>query len=76
MTDRNRAWRRRQDRLTSWKAEESKQWMSHEVLTAGRGPGDHTAVQKQHQHGKLTHAQDLRLNHSLSTQLADGFDLA
>jgi hypothetical protein len=77
MTDRNRAWRRRQARLTFWKEEENKKWVGHDIPPAEVGQGKNAAlVQKQHQHGKLTQAQELRLNHSLDTQLADGFDLA
>jgi len=63
--------------LTFWKGEENKKWLGHESPTAEAGASKSPELlQKQHQHGKLTHAQELRLNHSLDTQLADGFDLA
>jgi len=75
MTDRNRAWRRRKARLMFWKGEENKKWLGHEVPGQIAPGANSSAVQKQHQHGKLTHAQELRLAYSLNTQMADGFDL-
>jgi len=67
MIDRNRAWRRRKDRLVSWKDEEHQRMFAHQFNDPHAKP---IAALKVHQHGKLTHMQDLRLTYSLQHQLA------
>lgn len=72
MTDRNRAWRRRKARNVFWKDEENKRWVNHHLSEPLAKP---VAATKQHQHGKLTHVQELKLTYNLGAQLADGYDL-
>ncbi len=73
MTDRNRAWRRRKARLTFWRGEERQHLFALQFHDPEAKP---LPALKQHQHGKLTHVQELRLVVSLGHQLADGFEWA
>ena len=73
MIDRNRAWRRRKARLTNWKEEAYRRLFVLQFHDAAAKP---VPALKQHQHGKLTRVQDLRLTYSLFTQSVDGFEAA
>ncbi len=73
MIDRNRAWRRRKAHFLVRKAEEIKQLFVRQFHDSSAKP---VAALKQHRHGKLTHAQDLRLAYNLGHQSRDGWELA
>lgn len=69
MTDRNRAWRRRQSRLIEAKVQQSKDWLKRQFAA---DKGTSPAGEKRHRPGKLTHVQQLRSDWSTYQQLADG----
>ncbi len=70
MTNRNRAWRRRKARLILGKIETTKNWI---VLQFKDPKAKPIAALKQHKHGKLTKAQDLRQKWQLNEDmLVDG----
>jgi hypothetical protein len=73
MTNRNRAWRRRKARLTFWKGEARQRLFAKLFHDPEAKP---VPALKPHQHGKLTHVQELKLIYSLGNQLADGFESA
>ena len=72
MTDRNRAWRRRKERLVEWKGEEHQRVFAMQFHDPEAKP---VSALKQHQHGKLTHFQEMKLTYNLGNQLADGFEV-
>ncbi|AIE84646.1 hypothetical protein OP10G_1278 [Fimbriimonas ginsengisoli Gsoil 348] len=55
----------------SWKGEEQQRVVASQFQDPNAKP---LAALKQHQHGKLTHVQDLRLAYSLNFQATDGYD--
>lgn len=71
MSERNRAWRRRQGRKFLVKIRETKDWLSRAVterLLEHRAP---TKEVKPHAPGKLTHAQEMRLQGKIVSDLGD-----
>ncbi len=69
MTERNRAWRRRKARVFLSKLKNTQEWITHQFKDkAIKKP---VAALKQHRHGGLTHAQELRLSVSLNDEAHD-----
>jgi hypothetical protein len=66
MTHRDRAWRRRNERILTHREEEAK----HKNLEATAKP---LSDFKQHQPGKLTHVQSLRQDWQLRADAEEGF---
>lgn len=73
MINRDRAWRRKAGRRSAKQFKETKEWLKAQVekLDIGRKRKLEKGERKQHRHGKLTHAQDLRLRWALGQELAD-----
>jgi hypothetical protein len=71
MIDRSRAWRRKKARFVEWKNQVIK-----EVLKKSPEPENshRPSPTKQHQQGKLTHAQELRLAYNLRQQHMDAWE--
>ncbi len=68
MVQRTRAWRRRKTRNVIEKAKATKEWFLRQF--ADRKPKE----EKQHRHGALTHAQDLRTHWTTELELRDGMN--
>ena len=66
MTHRDRAWRRRNDRILTHRVEEAK----HHLPEATARP---LSDFKQHQPGKLTHVQSMRQDWQLRSDAEDAF---
>lgn len=66
MIERNRAWRRRKARVILSKIKKTREWVAHKF--EGQKPN---AELKQHQPGKLTHVQDLKLYSGLNDESHD-----
>ena len=71
MIDRNRAWRRRMSRLQFCKGKECALLFVKQFHDPAAKP---LAALKQHQVGKLTRIQELRLAYNLGNQISDGFE--
>ena len=69
MNERNRAWRRRKARVFLSKLKRTQEWISHQFHD--KTVKKPVAALKQHQHGKLTHVQDLRLYTGLNEEIHD-----
>lgn len=69
MTERSRAWRRRNARRILAKVQETKEWLFSRFQDDSEKP---TKKTKKHRPGKLTPIQDMRLNWSMNQDLADG----
>ncbi|HLO98889.1 MAG TPA: hypothetical protein VK171_09875 [Fimbriimonas sp.] len=71
MKDRTRAWRRKQSRRIVTKIENTKTWILKTVQKRKAERPAPLAEAKPHQHGKLTHIQEVRLQLFLNQQLQD-----
>lgn len=71
MTDRTRAWRRKQARRIVNKIEATKSWLLKPVQKRKAEKPAPVAGAKPHSHGKLTKIQETRLQLYLNGQLLD-----
>jgi hypothetical protein len=67
MSNRDRAWRRRTSRIVAEREQDTQDWLGLQKQTTPKPFSHH----KQHRPGKLTQAQDLRLNGQLLSDSAD-----
>jgi hypothetical protein len=69
MINRTRAWRRRKAKLVNSRQNETHELLLRPAKEASNGRP--IAEVKQHQHGKLTHAQEMRQRWALAQEMAD-----
>lgn len=72
MTQRNRAWRRRQTRHIASKIKATKEWLKSR-WTGEETPREKLKRENHSRSGKLTRVQQLRQAWRLNSELAEGF---